>query len=114
MSRINTLRMNDNAFTHDPLLEVSPDEPDRQPEGNHICYAVRQHHDGNLDVCIVDTKEAARILDESRHVAVDGTVYWRNMPEEARERLFVELDVDVDPTEVETYKIASDREGGHR
>lgn len=89
----------------DAIMEITPVEVDKYETA---LYAIRQDWDGSLYVDIIDS---AALTEFQRNGEIEDnkvTIFWRNIPEEVEEELYLERRVDVDPFELESYVIATD------
>lgn len=89
----------------DAIMEITPVEVDKYETA---LYAIRQDWDGSLYVDIIDSAALTEFQRNGKMEHNKGTFFWRNIPEEVEEELYLERRVDVDPFELESYVIATD------
>lgn len=98
---------------HDPLMELSWAEP---PADHSVYddsgvedaeYAVARKINGSYMTHIVDVAAWTEHLDRSEWQAVDGTIFWKNVPADILDDVIVRWDVDIDPRDVPTDYLAT-------
>lgn len=86
-------------------MEISPEQPANHSDAH---FAIRRNRCGRLIVDIVDVDVSARIVEEESED--DGTIVYTDIDPEVEEKLYVERDIDEEPSEIETYKLGSEEQ----